>query len=88
MTAATFSRASPYAREDLARNTSVATATSGTRVSTVRPSRRLMISRATMTPAKDSAELTMVISPVCRNDDRASTSVVIRVMMRPDISCS
>ena len=47
-----------------------------------------MTSSATMTPAKDRTELTMVISPVCRNDDSASTSVVIRVMMRPDISCS
>ena len=47
-----------------------------------------MNSRAISTPRKDSPELTMVISPVCRNEDSASTSVVIRVMIRPDISRS
>ena len=88
LTAETFSRASVYARDDLTRNSTVASATSGTRVSTVSPSLRLMISSAIITPTKDSPELTMVISPVCRNDDSASTSVVIRVMIRPDISRS
>ena len=47
-----------------------------------------MISSAISTPTKDRTELTMVISPVCRNEDSASTSVVIRVMIRPDISRS
>ena len=47
-----------------------------------------MNSSAISTPRKDRPELTMVISPVCRNEDSASTSVVIRVMIRPDISRS
>ena len=47
-----------------------------------------MTSSATSTPKKVSTELTMVTSPVCRNVDSASTSVVILVMIRPDISRS
>jgi len=54
----------------------------------MRPSLMLMSSSATSTPANVSTELTMVISPVCRNVSTASTSVVIRVMIRPDISRS
>ena len=46
------------------------------------------MSSAASTPKKVSTELTMVISPVCRNEDSASTSVVILVMIRPDISRS
>ena len=42
-----------------------------------------MISSAISTPTKVSTELTMVIRPVCRNEDSASTSVVILVMIRP-----
>ncbi len=41
-----------------------------------------------MTPTKVSPAFTMVISPVCRNVDIASTSVVILVMIRPAISRS
>ena len=66
----------------------MAAAISGIHTSTVRPSRRLMTSSAASTPRKDSPELTMVMRPVCRNDDNASTSDVIRVMIRPDISRS
>ena len=47
-----------------------------------------MMSSAASTPKKVSTELTMVTSPVCRNVDSASTSVVIRVRIRPDISRS
>ena len=84
----TFSRASPYAFDDLARNTNVAAMSTGMMVNRIRPSRKLMSSRATRTPANVRTEFTMVISPVCRNVDSASTSVVIRVMIRPDISRS
>jgi len=88
LTALTFSRASWYATEALLRKITVATAASGMIASTVRPSVRLMISSAAITPASSSTEFTNVMSPVCRNDDSASTSVVIRVMIRPDISRS
>ena len=88
LTTATFSRASLYALADCARNTSVAITSSGRMHSTARPSRRLMMSSAASTPKKVSTELTMVISPVCRNVDSASTSVVILVRIRPDISRS
>ena len=46
------------------------------------------MSSAASTPKKVSTELTMVIRPVCRNVDSASTSVVILVMIRPDSSRS
>ena len=42
-----------------------------------------MSSSAISTPMNVSPELTIVISPVCRNEDSASTSVVILVMIRP-----
>ena len=47
------------------------------------PSRRLITSIAASTPTKVSSELTIVTSPVCRNEESASTSLVIRVMIRP-----
>ena len=47
-----------------------------------------MMSSAASTPKQVSTELTMVTSPVCRNEDSASTSVVIRVMIRPESSRS
>ncbi len=54
----------------------------------VRPSLTLMNSSAIITPAKVRPELTIVISPVCRKVESASTSVVILVMIRPDSSRS
>ena len=47
-----------------------------------------MTSIAASTPTNVSTELIIVTSPVCRNVDSASTSVVIRVMIRPDSSRS
>ena len=47
-----------------------------------------MTSSADDTPTTVSTLTTAVASPVCRNVDSASTSVVIRVMMRPDSSRS
>ena len=42
-----------------------------------------MISMKTSTPTKVSTEFTMVIRPVWKNEDSASTSVVILVIIRP-----
>ena len=47
-----------------------------------------MISSATSTPMEVSIDLIMVTTPFCRKLDSASTSVVIRVMIRPDSSLS
>ena len=66
----------------------MATAATGMIASTVSPRARLMISSAASTPATSSTEFTMVMSPVCRNEDSASTSVVILVMIWPDRECS
>ena len=43
---------------------------------------------AASTPTNVSTDDSIVTSPVCRNVESASTSLVIRVMMRPDISRS
>ena len=64
------------------------TASTGMIANSVSPSRALMNSSAIITPVNVSSELTIVISPVCRNEDSASTSVVILVMIRPDSSRS
>ena len=88
LTALTFSRASWYARDDRERNTTVTTISTGMMASTTRPSSTLMTSSAISTPKNVSTELTMVISPVWKNEDSASTSVVIRVMIRPASSRS
>ena len=45
-------------------------------------------SSATATPTTVSRLTTAWASPVCRNVESASTSVVIRVMIRPDSSRS
>ena len=66
----------------------MATTSTGMIANSVSPSRALMTSSATSTPTNVSSELTTVISPVCRNVDSASTSVVIRVMIRPASSRS
>lgn len=47
-----------------------------------------MNSIATVTPTSVSTATIAVDRPVCKNVERASTSVVIRVMMRPDNSRS
>jgi len=45
-------------------------------------------SSATVTPTRVRTATIAEVRPVCRNVDNASTSVVIRVMMRPDNSRS
>ena len=47
-----------------------------------------MTSNAISTPKNDSTLTTAVARPVCTKVDSASTSVVIRVMIRPPISFS
>jgi hypothetical protein len=87
-TALTRSRASRYAGTDRARNqTVVAISTGRVQTSTrARPASRT--NSATSTPSSVSTLTTAVVRPVCRNDDSASTSVVIRVMIRPASSRS
>ena len=48
----------------------------------------LSTSSATRMPTNVSTLTAVVVRPVCRNVENASTSVVIRVMIRPDISLS
>ncbi len=64
------------------------TTPTGTIGSTTRASRALRTTSANPTPTNDSMLTTAVVSPVCRNVDSASTSVVIRVMIRPESSRS
>ncbi len=66
----------------------MATISTGTKAHAIRPSRTLMISIAISTPKNVSSELIIVTSPVCRNVESASTSDVMRVMIRPDSSRS
>jgi hypothetical protein len=70
------------------RKITVATISTGTIASTSSPSRTLITSIAMSTPKNVSSELIIVTSPVCRNDDSASRSDVMRVMIRPDSSRS
>ena len=88
LTMPTFSLASLYAREEYRRNTTVATTTNGSATKAISASPRSMTASTTAIPTKVTSETTEVTSPVCRNADSASTSVVIRVMIRPAISRS
>ena len=81
-------RASWYAFVDLARKITFATAMTGNVARTTRPSSRLIASSATVIPTNVTTLINAVVSPVCRNVENASMSVVIRVMIRPDISRS
>ena len=84
----TFSRASVYALADFDRKISVPTIMKGSAASTTRPSCMLSTSSATRMPTNVNTLTAVVVSPVCRNVENASTSVVMRVMIRPDISFS
>ena len=88
LTTPTRSRASAYARDDSARNSTVATTSTGSTASATSASSGSVTSSATATPTTVSRLTTAWASPVCRNVDSASTSVVIRVMIRPDSSRS
>lgn len=83
MTADTRSRASSYAFT-LARRKKNVPMTSGGRVTkTTSASCTSITSSAPMMPKKVTTETKAVTRPVWRNVDSASTSVVIRVMIRP-----
>ncbi len=88
MTALTFSLASSYAFEEFLRNQTVAATRTGSTLNKVSPSLTLISKRAMNTPMKVRPEFTIVMRPVWRNVDIASTSVVILVMIRPAISRS
>jgi hypothetical protein len=88
LTAETFSRASLYAREAIRRNAMVATSTTGRAQKASSASGRSITSSTIAMPQNVDSDTTKVINPVCRNEDSASTSVVILVMMRPAISRS
>ena len=60
----------------------------GTTDSATSASDRSVTSSATAMPRMVNTLTTAVASPVCRNVDSASTSVVIRVMIRPASSRS
>ena len=70
------------------RNTTVATSSTGTVDSATSASSTSVTSSATATPTTVIRLTTACASPVCRNAESASTSVVIRVMIRPDSSRS
>ncbi len=83
MTAEIRSRASWYALTLERRKKKVPTISGGRVRKTTSASCTSMTSRAAMMPKKVTTETKAVTRPVCRNVDRASTSVVIRVMIRP-----
>lgn len=83
MTTDTRSRASSYAFTLARRKKYVATISSGRVAKTTRARPTSSTSRATMMPKKVTTETNAVTRPVWRNVDSASTSVVIRVMIRP-----
>ncbi|RPK44075.1 hypothetical protein EES40_15210 [Streptomyces sp. ADI93-02] len=88
MTTLMRSRASSYALTLLRRKKNVPTISSGSVAKTTRASWTSRTSSTTVMPRKVTTETKAVTRPVCRNVDRASTSVVIRVMIRPVISRS
>ncbi len=83
MTNDTRSRASSYAFTLARRKKKVAMISGGRVANTTRASWMSMTSRATMMPKKVTTETNAVTRPVWRKDERASTSVVILVMIRP-----
>ena len=88
LTTLTRSRASAYAAETIRRKISVATISTGITANETSASSRSVTSSATATPRTVSRLTTACAMPVCRNDESASTSVVIRVMIRPPSSRS
>ncbi len=88
LTALIRSRASEYAAEDRRRNTRVARTSTGTGSSATTASDRSVSRSATVIPMRVNRLTTAVANPVWRKVDSASTSVVIRVMIRPASSRS
>ncbi len=88
MTALTRSRASAYAVEERRWKIAVAIARNGSTDRAIRARDPSVITRAAVMPTTVIRLITAVTRPVCRKVERASTSVVILVMMRPAISRS
>lgn len=82
------SRDVEYAADEMRRKITVATARGGTTASATSPSAGSVTSSAAAMPTTVSTLTTAVEAPVWMKEDSASTSVVIRVMMRPDSSRS
>ncbi len=82
------SRETVYATEEIRRKISVATTSGGMTASATSASVTSVATSATVIPRTVRTLTTAVDIPVWMNDDNASTSVVIRVMMRPDSSRS
>lgn len=83
MTALMRSRASSYAFTLLRRKKTVATKSTGRVAKTTNASSTSIARSTTRMPKKVTTETNAVTSPVWRKVDSASTSVVIRVMIRP-----
>ena len=84
LTVDTCSRAAAYRREEMRRNTSVATATSGSATSATPASEAFVTTSRPETPKRVNRAMMPWATPVCRKEERASMSVVMRVMIRPD----
>lgn len=83
MTVETRSRASSYALTLRLRKKYVPTIRTGSVAKTTSASWRSMASSTPMMPKKVTTETKAVTRPVWRKVESASTSVVIRVMIRP-----
>ena len=82
------SRARVYARDDTRRNQTVAMISGGRIAITASVSCHDRMPRTTSTPKKLMMLTSAWMMPVCSRLENASTSVVMRVMMRPAISRS
>ena len=82
------SRAMLYARVDAERNQIVATMSGGRIDAVISPSFGSMNASATPTPRNVTRFTSAFTSPFWSSCDSASMSVVMRVMIRPAISCS
>ena len=88
LTVEIVSRACAYACAERRPNHTVAIRSGGTSTSTPSVSGQLNRLSTTSTPTKLRMLTTAVMRPVCSSCANASTSVVMRVMIRPDISRS
>ncbi len=82
------SRDTEYAVLETRRKTTVAIVNGTSAASATRARVASVTSSATAIPTRVNSDTTAVDRPVWMNDDSASTSVVIRVMIRPDSSRS
>jgi hypothetical protein len=82
------SRAMLYARVDADRNHSVAITSGGRIDAVITASVGSMNTSATPTPTNVTRLTSALTRPFCKSCESASMSVVMRVMIRPAISCS